>query len=132
MFDPPPEVPSNNDQVIIETDSSNEVQPHLPTDTQVDGVVVIDLSSLGPPADECLGYEPDPFNPEIVVCREVALSPRLDPTYGSSSDELIEGSAVPRAQVQLSEDVEAEANVTNSGVGGWKASGGEVKARIKF
>ena len=131
MFGPPPE-PSNNDQVIIEVEASNEVQPHLQTDTRADGVVVIDLSSIGPPANECLGYESDPFNPEIVVCREAALSPRLDPTYGPSSDELIEGSAVPRAQVQLSKDVEAEANVTNSGVGGWKASGGEVKARIKF
>ncbi|WP_298302452.1 hypothetical protein [uncultured Erythrobacter sp.] len=108
------------------------VEPHLPTETREDGLVVIDLSGLVPTPTECLDREPDPFNPEIVVCRRLTPSPRLGANYGPSAGELIEGSAVPRARVRISEDAEAEANVTSEGVGGWNANGAEVRARIKF
>jgi hypothetical protein len=130
MLDEPPHTP-----VELAEPSQGEVQviePHLPTETREDGSVVIDLSGLAPPPTECLDREPDPFNPEIVVCRETALSPRLGADYGPSVDEVVEGSAIPRARLRLSEDAEAEANVTNNGVGGWNANGGEFRAKFKF
>jgi len=130
MLDEPPQVPielAEPAQRGVET-----VEPHLPTETREDSSLVIDLSGLAPPPTECLEDEPDPFNPEIIVCREVTASPRLGAGYGPSADELTEGSAVPRARVRLSEDAEAEANVTSQGVGGWNANGGEVRAKFRF
>jgi hypothetical protein len=126
MLDEPPEA------IVLEAPEAGEVQPHLPTHERADGSLVIDLTPLAPPPAECLEREPDPFNPEIVVCRELTLSPRLGADYGPTADEVLEGSAVPRARLQLSEDASLEANVANQAVGGFNASGGEVRARIKF
>lgn len=128
MFDEPPpaaEAPPPEQQQII-------VEPHLPTETREDGSMVIDLSPLAPLPTECAEQEPDPFNPEIVVCRKQVASPRLGPNYGPSADELVEGSAIPRARLKLSDDAEAEANVINKGVGGFNANGGEVRVKIDF
>lgn len=130
MQDEPPVAPIEIAEPADE--ASGEVEPHLPMQTREDGSVVIDLSSLSPPRTECMDREPDPFNPEIVVCRETALSPLLGANFGPSADELTEGSAVPRARMRLSEDAEAEANVINKGVGGWNAEGVEAKARLRF
>lgn len=126
MLDEPPE------PIILEAPEAGEVEPLLPMQERADGSIVIDLSSLAPQPTECLDREPDPFNPEIVVCREVTVSARLGADYGPTADELLEGSAVPRARVQLSGDAAAEANAINQSVGGWNANGGEVRARIKF
>lgn len=118
--------------IIAEVPSEEELQPHLPTQTRADGSLVIDLSSLATPPTECLDEEPDPFQSEIVVCRQIAVSPRLGANYGPTADELLEGSAVPRARVRLSEDAEAQANVIEKGVGGWDADGVEAKVKIDF
>ena len=127
MQDLPPET------VIIEQPVAVDEVPGLPIQERDDGAVVIDLSSLAPPPTECADErEPDPFNPEILVCRKTMLSPRIGPNYGPSAEELVEGSAIPRARLRLSEDAEAEANVIKKGVGGFDADGAEVRARIKF
>ncbi|MEM1051842.1 MAG: hypothetical protein AAGI28_07075 [Pseudomonadota bacterium] len=119
---------------IVETAQADviQVKPHLPTEKREDGSVVVDLSGLAPPPTDCLESESDPFNPEIVVCREITHSPRLGADYGPSAEEVTSGSAVPRASVRLSEDVEAEASVAKSGVGGWDADGVEAKVKIEF
>ncbi|EAQ29602.1 hypothetical protein NAP1_02480 [Erythrobacter sp. NAP1] len=127
MLDEPP-VP-----VVIELPSPANTDEGLPTTTREDGSLVIDLTPLAPPPTECLDeIEPDPFNPEIIVCRETVLSPRIGPTYGPTAAELTEGSAIPRARVRLSEDAEAEANVIKKGVGGFDADGAEVRLKIDF
>ena len=111
---------------------TQEVATGLPTEERADGSLLIDLTPLAPPPTACAREEPDPFNPEIVVCRETVTSPRLGSDYGPSADELVEGSAIPRAKWQISEDAAAEANVINKGVGGFNANGGEVRLKIDF
>ena len=108
------------------------VEPHLPTELRADGTLVIDLTSLTSDTTQCLDEEPDPLNPEIIVCRETTTSPRLGADYGPSADELIEGSAIPRARWKLSDDATLEANTINQGVGGFNANGGEVRVKIDF
>lgn len=130
MLDEPP-LPAIEASQSVQSEAG-QVQHPLPTKTREDGSVVIDLSGLAPPPTQCADGEPDPFNPEIVVCRKTENSPRLGANYGPSADELTEGSAVPRARVRISEDAEAEANVIKKGVGGWDADGVEAKARIRF
>ncbi|MBD2842233.1 hypothetical protein [Erythrobacter rubeus] len=128
MIDEPPPPPvSPHEQV-------EAVEPHLPTETRADGSIAIDLISLAPPPKQCAEEEPepDPFNPEIVVCGETELSARLGADYGPTADEVIEGSAVPRAKWQLSDNASAELNGTQTGVGGFSAQGGEVRVKIDF
>lgn len=97
-----------------------------------DGRVVIDLTQFvpRPPAEECAGETPDPFNPEIVVCEQGKPSARLGPVVGPADEGF--GSAIPRAQVKLSDTATAEANATAPSVGGWNAQGGEVRLKIDF
>ena len=99
---------------------------------EADGTVVIDLTQFvpPPPAEECAGEAPDPFNPEIVVCKRSETSPRLGPVVGPADEEF--GSAIPRARVKLSDTASAEANVHNTPVGGFNANGGEVRLKIDF
>ena len=119
--------------VVAEQQAEAEIAPALPTEQRPDGSLVIDLTPLAPPPTECADErEPDPFNPEIVVCGETVLSPRIGPDYGPSAAEVVEGSAIPRARWQISENAAAEANVANSPVGGFNANGGEVRVKIDF
>jgi hypothetical protein len=85
---------------------------------------------LAPPPQECATEETDPFNPEIVVCKQTAASPRLGPMVGPVDDGF--GSAIPRARIKLSDTASAEANAINKGVGGFNANGGEVRLKIDF
>ena len=126
MIDEPPVLPVYN----LPSEQTPKVE--LPTNVRPDGSLVIDLTSLAPPPTECIAEEPDPLNHEIIVCRDTLLSPRLGADYGPTADEVVEGSAVPRARVRLSDDAEAEANVINKGVGGFNANGGEVRVKIDF
>ncbi|MDP4605650.1 MAG: hypothetical protein NWS68_05810 [Erythrobacter sp.] len=130
--------PANPDRVICESFPVIEV----PADDgataansgvgESDGRVVIDLTQYvpPPPAEECAGETPDPFNPEIVVCRDSGPSPRLGPVVGPADEGF--GSAIPRARVKLSDTATAEANATAPSVGGWNAQGGEVRLKIDF
>lgn len=129
MMDQPPEPPQPFERAI-----EAPVESGLPSIERDDGSVVIDLMPLAPPPTECADAleEPDPFNPEILVCRETVLSPRLGEDYGPTADELIEGSAVPRARLRLSEETEAQANLINKGVGNWNANGAEARIKIDF
>ena len=89
--------------VVTEQQDAADVAPDLPTEQRPDGALVIDLTPLAPPPTECAELlEPDPFDPEIVVCGETVLSPRIGPDYGPSAAELVEGSAIPRARVYRS------------------------------
>lgn len=127
MIDEPPPLAAQPDLPELEASV-----PALPSERRDDGTLVIDLRPLAPPPTDCAAEEPDPFNPEIIVCRKTVTSPRLGSDYGPSADELVEGSAIPRARVRLSDDAEAEANVINKGVGGFNANGGEVRVKIDF
>lgn len=105
------------------------VQPAM--QERADGTLVIDLTQLTPPPpSECVADEPDPFNPEIVVCKATGPSPRLGPVIGPVDDGF--ASAIPRARIKLSDKAEAQANATNPSVGGWNAQGGEVRLKIDF
>jgi len=98
---------------------------------RADGTLVIDLTQLNPPPpSECVADEPDPFNPEIVVCKATGPSQRLGPAIGPVDDGF--ASAIPRARIKLSDKAEAQANATNPSVGGWNAQGGEVRLKIDF
>ncbi len=128
MLDEPP-LPSPPPPTISSPDVI-EVAPHGSIEEREDGSVIIDLLSLGRQPNECATEEPDPFNPEILVCREVTLSPRIGPNPLPEVDDF--GNAIPRARVQLSEGAEAQANAINKGVGGFNANGGEVRVKIDF
>lgn len=131
MIDEPPAEPPLPPPAY-ELPTEQQVRSDLPETLRADGTLVIDLSSLAPPPTDCVVEEPDPLNPEIVVCRETLPSPRLGADYGPTADEVIEGSAVPRASVRLSDDAVLEANVANNAVGGFNANGGEVRVKIDF
>lgn len=119
--------------ISAEQPDDDESAPALPTERRADGSLLIDITPLAPPPTECVDpQEPDPFNPEIVVCGETMLSPRIDPDYGPSADEVLEGSAVPRARWQISENAALEANTAASSVGGFSGNGGEVRVKIDF
>jgi hypothetical protein len=126
MTDPPPPPPPASDSVAAETG----VTSHLPMEQRADGTLVINLRPLAPPPTHCALEEPDPFNPEIIVCRETELSPRIGPEMLVEVDDF--GSAIPRARVKLSDTAAAEANATAPSVGGWNAQGGEVRVKIDF
>ena len=126
MFDEPPPAL----QTLPQATQQEVVEPHLPTEQKDDGTLVIDLTPLGKPNPDCDTREPDPFNPEIVVCREVRQSPLLGKEKLPEVDDF--GNAIPRAKVELSDNAEAEANAINQGVGGFNANGGEVTLKIDF
>lgn len=128
MTEPPPSPPEPPQlSAKIEAD----VLVSLPMQERADGTLVIDLTQLTPPPPtECGADEPDPFQPEIVVCKDTGPSPRLGPVVGPVDDGF--GSAIPRARIKLSDKAEAQANATNPSVGGWNAQGGEVRLKIDF
>ncbi|MEO0643510.1 MAG: hypothetical protein AAFY47_08880 [Pseudomonadota bacterium] len=106
----------------------------LPEEVKADGTLVIDLMPLAPTPQRCADEEPepDPFYPVIVVCRQMEADPRLGPNQGPDVDDLLFGSAVPRARLKLSETAEAQANTIKKSVGGFDADGGEVRVKIEF
>jgi hypothetical protein len=124
MIDEPPTPPP----AVAETETPTALRDQR----QADGRVVIDLTRLvpQPPVTECAEGQPDPVNPEIVVCAASTPSPRLGPVVGPVDDGF--GSAIPRARIKLSDNAAAEANLINQGVGGFDADGAEVKLKIDF
>ena len=104
----------------------------LPTTQRSDGSLVIDLMPLAPAPQQCAEEEPDPFNPTILVCRQTEPDPRLGADYGPSADDVLFGSAVPRARLKISDNAEAQANTIKKSVGGFDADGGEVRLKIDF
>ncbi|MEM9501676.1 MAG: hypothetical protein AAF941_07495 [Pseudomonadota bacterium] len=133
MMDPPPtDLQLNSPAVLSPVDNEAELHLRLPMEEREDGSVIIDLMPLAePPPDECITPEPDPFNPEIMVCRNTIPSQRLGEYQGPTEEEEF-GSAIPRAGVRLSDDATAEANATQTGVGGFTSQGGEVRVKIDF
>lgn len=122
----PPSIETSSASPVIQA----EVLTHLPMEQRADGTLVINLLPLAPPPAECAVEGPDSFNPEIIVCRETAPSPRIGPEVLPDVDDF--GSAVPRVRLKLSDTAAAEANAINKGVGGWNANGGEVRLKIDF
>lgn len=108
----------------------SEVAPHLPMKQRTDGTLVIDLLPLAPPPSLCAQEERHPLNPEIIVCRQTRMSPRIGPDMLPEIDDF--GSAIPRARIKLSDTTAAEANATAPSVGGWNAKGGELRFKIDF
>ncbi len=126
MIDEPP-APRTPIEQVEDSASTN-----LPTVERADGSLLIDLMPLAEPPTQCVTEEPDPLNPEIIVCRETAPSPRLGADNGPTADAVLFGSAVPRARIRLSDNAELEANAADAGVGGWNGQGGEVRLKIDF
>lgn len=128
MIDEPP-VPAEAVLSVVEHEASATAPE---PDQRLGDRVVIDLLQLVPPPPPpvCEPDEPDPFNPEIVVCHTSEVSQRLGPKVGPEDDGF--ASAIPRARVQLSETTAAEANATNPSVGGWNAQGAELRLKIDF
>ncbi len=122
---PPPEQPA----VLAALDTAAPVQP---MEQRADGTLVIDLTALvpPPPPEDCAPEDPDPLNPAILVCAASGPSPRIGPMFGPVDDGF--ASAIPRARLKLSDTASAEANLTNSGVGGFDAEGAEVRLKIDF
>ena len=126
---PPPPPPSEPAPLVAEAETQSPTAPAIKQ--RADGSLLIDLTQLAPPPPtECVADEPDPFNPEIVVCKAAGPSPRHGPVVGPVDDGF--GSAIPRARIKLSDKAEAQANATNPSVGGWNAQGGEVRLKIDF
>lgn len=128
MTEPPPSPP---DPPPLSAEIDAEAPVPSPMQQRADGTLVIDLTQLAPPPPtECVADEPNPFQPEIVVCKDTGPSPRLGKVIGPVDDGF--GSAIPRARIKLSDKAEAQANATNPSVGGWNAQGGEVRLKIDF
>ena len=128
---PPIDPPAEAEIAIVDEQTATQAEP-LPTTENADGSLVIDLKPLAPVPthEQCFDRDPNPLDNTIVVCRKVTdqrLGPQTPP-----ADELTFGSAVPRARVQISEDVAVEANATNSSVGGINGNGAEVRVKIDF
>lgn len=104
---------------------------NLPSQKRADGTLVIDLMPLAPAPQTCLEEAPDPFNPTIVVCGRTEPDPRLGTVLPPAQDILF-GSAVPRARLKLSENSEAQANTIKKSVGGFDADGAEVRWKLEF
>lgn len=120
----PPDAPPAADMIEAKAPAP------LPMEQRANGTLVIDLLAPAPPPQDCAEREPDPFHPEIVVCRAQGLSPRLGREAIPEVDDF--GNAVPRARWKLSDKATLETNAINQGVGGWNANGGEVRVRIGF
>lgn len=128
MIDIPPPMP---EVAPVAAGQGEAHTPALPTETREDGTLVIDLLPLAPPPPaQCIAEEPDPLNPEIIVCRQTAPSPRIGPDILPDVDDFAIG--IPRARLRLSDTATLEANATAPGVGGLNAQGGEVRLRIDF
>lgn len=125
MTEPPP-LPPEPPPILAQAD----LPARLPIESPADGPLVIDLLAPAPALQDCAADLPDPFNPEIVVCKDSGPSPRLGPMVGPVDEEF--GRAIPRARVKLSDTASAEANVHNTPVGGFNANGGEVRLKIDF
>ncbi|MEL6485701.1 MAG: hypothetical protein AAFQ13_00965 [Pseudomonadota bacterium] len=134
--EPPPALSAQSPApapAALEPAPAEPVDPYaLPSTTKSDGTVVFDLTPLAPPPQMCAEEEPDPFNPEIVVCGKTEPDPRIGPHQGPSVDDLLFGSAVPRARLKLSDNAEAEANTIKKPVGGFDADGVEARVKIEF
>lgn len=116
---------------VEQSSSKAEAPTHLPMEVRRDGTLVIDLLPLAPPPPgECIAQEPDPLNPEIIVCRQTAPSPRIGPDILPDADNF--GIGIPRARIRLTDTATLEANTINKGVGGFNANGGEVRMKIEF
>ncbi|OBV11574.1 hypothetical protein [Erythrobacter dokdonensis] len=127
MADTPPLPPDT----IAVPDHAQVRAGALPTEMRADGTLVIDLLPLAPPPPrECIAEEPDPLNPEIIVCRQTAPSPRIGPDVLPDVDDF--GIGIPRARFRLSDTAAVELNGTNPNVGGFNAQGGEVRLKIDF
>ncbi|MEE4337294.1 hypothetical protein [Erythrobacter sp.] len=139
---PPPEAPveitvrapsdsiADNPRVALRP-PDDPVEQHAPMTEREDGSLVIDLTALAPPPpDECIEQELDPFDPEIIVCRQTAPSPRIGQDALPEIDDF--GNAIPRARLRLSDTATLEANTISKGVGGVNANGGEVRLKIDF
>jgi hypothetical protein len=130
MIAEPPVPPPEASVLAAPTDESTSAAAPVIAE-KADGSVVIDLTQLmPPPPSDCIAEEPDPFNPEIVVCKTTTPSPRLGPMVGPVDEGF--GSAIPRARIKLSDTASAEANVAKSPVGGFDADGAEVRVKIDF
>lgn len=120
--------------IVIEKGASSDTTASpsapLPLTQHADGTLIIDLLPLAAPAVSCNTPEPDPFHPEIVVCAQTSVDPRLGPMIGPAPDDF--GTAIPRARVKLSDQAQGELNATNNPIGGWNANGGEVRLKIGF
>lgn len=129
MLDQLPDLPPA--QAIVAHSAEDAAASLPPAATQRPGSpVVIDILARPALPQDCKGREADPFAPEIIVCQNPALSPRLNKSIGPEADDF--GNAIPRARVKLSETAEAEANLINKSLGGWNANGAEVRFRIDF
>lgn len=104
---------------------SEQVSPHLPMEEGDDGSLVIDLMPLNERCDE---PEPDPLNPTIVVCRKVSDDQRIEPT--PEVDDF--ANAIPRAQVELSDNAALSLDAKQKGVGGIPANAALATATIDF
>ncbi|MEM1195975.1 MAG: hypothetical protein AAGH57_07725 [Pseudomonadota bacterium] len=141
MFDDPPiepvpEPPAPSALVAQAPPTGNRIEDKtgdrtLPSQTRADGTLVIDLMPLAPAPQTCLEEAPDPFNPTIVVCGRTEPDPRLGTVLPSTQDILF-GSAVPRARLKLSDNSEAQANTIKKSVGGFDADGAEVRWKLEF
>jgi len=116
--------------VVTQAADEGEGSLHLPMEQRADGTLVIDLLPLAPPPSACVAEEPDPLNPEIIVCRETAPSARIGHDILPDVDDF--GIGIPRAGIRLSGTATMEANTINKSVGGINANGGEVRLKIDF
>jgi hypothetical protein len=125
------EAPPPPSEIIAVPEDTGVIAGGLPAKRAVDGTLVIDLMPLAPsPPGECLAEEPDPLNPQIIVCRQTVPSQRLGPVVGPIDDGF--GSAMPRARFKLSDKAALELNGTSPSVGGFNAQGGEVRLKVDF
>ncbi|MEL6530391.1 MAG: hypothetical protein AAFQ27_10545 [Pseudomonadota bacterium] len=132
---PSAELPAEPLAVEVTAGSPEQASESLPAVTErADGTIVVDLTRLAPrpEAQECIASDPNPLDNAIIVCGEGATDQRVYSSYGPADEPGEFGSAIPRARVKLSDNVEAEANVIKKGVGGWDANGAEVKVKIDF
>ena len=82
--------------------------------------------------EECIETDPNPLENGIIVCRVLTNNQRLGEAHTVTADDVVFGSAVPRAKFRIAEDATAEVNGTAPAVGGINARGTEVRIRIGF
>ncbi|WFL77522.1 hypothetical protein P7228_00210 [Altererythrobacter arenosus] len=111
---------------VAASESVDAAQPVI--EVREDGSTTIDIL-LPPPAPACVENEPDPFQNEIVVCRDVGNVHRL---VHAVPGDAIEGSAIPRAEFKLSENATASADAEARAVGNTPANAAIVNVKVKF
>ena len=110
------------DQITAEASS----QPRI--EEKADGSVVVDI--LTPPAEsQCVEEEPDPFQNEIVVCRDIGSQNRLS-AVPTPSDQ--EGQGMKKAEIHLSENSVLSITGEQKSVGGTPANAAMINLKIKF